>query len=164
MPPLHLSTFFADVTPPLGHPLCGGWIEPVRGVDDPLQAVGIVLMGAGQPVVLCAVDWCILANDAHERMRQTLAHAAHTIPARVAVHCVHQHNAPMVDTEAQREAQGAAGAPQCLDVNYFNRAIEVIATAITRSQAKTSTFTHVGVGQGRVHEVASNRRILGPDG
>jgi hypothetical protein len=35
MPALHLSTFRCDVTPPLDHPLCGGWIEPVRGVDDP---------------------------------------------------------------------------------------------------------------------------------
>ena len=35
MAALHLATFTCDVTPPLGHPLCGGWIEPVRGVDDP---------------------------------------------------------------------------------------------------------------------------------
>ena len=34
MPPLHLATFACDVTPPEEHPLCGGWIEPVRGVDD----------------------------------------------------------------------------------------------------------------------------------
>ena len=34
MPTYHLATFSTDVTPPLGHPLCGGWIEPVRGVED----------------------------------------------------------------------------------------------------------------------------------
>jgi hypothetical protein len=28
MPELHLATFSCDVTPPLGHPLCGGWIKP----------------------------------------------------------------------------------------------------------------------------------------
>jgi hypothetical protein len=164
MPPLHLATFNADVTPPLAHPLCGGWIEPVRGVDDPLQAAGVILMGAGQPVVLCAVDWCILGNDAHERMRQLLAKAAHTVPAKVTVHCVHQHNAPMVDTEAQRIAQGAPGAPQCLDFKYFDRVVQVIAAALTRAQGKTTTLTHIGIGQARVLEVASNRRILGPDG
>ena len=46
MPALHLATFACDVTPPIGHPLCGGWIEPVRGVDDPLRALGVVLLGA----------------------------------------------------------------------------------------------------------------------
>jgi hypothetical protein len=164
MPPLHLAAFTADITPPPGHPLCGGWIEPVRDVDDPLEAVGVVLLGAGQPVVLCALDWCILGNDAHERVRQVLAKAAHTVPAKVAVHCVHQHNAPMVDVEAQRIAQGAAGAPQCLDLQYFDRAVDAVVAALTKSLGKTSAFTHIGVGQGRVSQVASNRRILGPDG
>ena len=41
----HVGTFTADISPPLGHPLCGGGIEPVRGQDDPLEAVGIVLLG-----------------------------------------------------------------------------------------------------------------------
>src|SRR5262245_66501150 len=66
MPALHLATFSCDVTPPVGHPLCGGWIEPVRGVDDPLKALGAILLGMGQPVVLCAVDWCALRNEAYE--------------------------------------------------------------------------------------------------
>jgi hypothetical protein len=39
MPALHLATFQSDATPPLGHPLRGGWIEPVRGVDDPQRAL-----------------------------------------------------------------------------------------------------------------------------
>ena len=39
---LHLATFRFDVTPPLGHSLCGGWIKPVIGVDDPLEAIGYV--------------------------------------------------------------------------------------------------------------------------
>src|SRR5687767_7772388 len=58
MPAFHLATFSCDVTPPAGHPLCGGWIEPVRGVDDPLWARGVILLGAGAPLVLCSVDWC----------------------------------------------------------------------------------------------------------
>jgi hypothetical protein len=65
MPALHLATFSSDLTPPVGHPLCGGWIEPVRAVDDPLRDLGVVLLGMGQPVVLCAVDWCGLRNEAH---------------------------------------------------------------------------------------------------
>src|SRR5262245_30520151 len=85
MPALHLSTFRCEVTPPDGHPLCGGWIEPVRGVDDPLYALGIILLGMGQPVVLCAVDWCGLRNDANRQWREALARAAHTVPEKVAI-------------------------------------------------------------------------------
>ena len=102
MPALHLAPFHCDVTPPVGHPLCGGWIEPVRGVDDPLQAVGVVLLGMGQPVVLCAVDWCGLRNEAHRALAQALAGAAHTVPENVAVQCVHPHNAPFADIEAEK--------------------------------------------------------------
>src|SRR5947208_13945572 len=89
MPALHLAAFSCYVTPPLGHPLCGGWIEPARGVDDPLEAVGVVLLGPASPVVLCAVDWTGMRNDAHQAWRVAIARAAHTTPERVAVHCVH---------------------------------------------------------------------------
>src|SRR5262245_64358655 len=102
MNPLHLTTFAADVTPPEGHPVCGGWIEPVRGVDDPLKALGVVLLGMGRPIVLCAVDWCGLRNTAHRTWRLALAGAAHTVPECVALHCVHPHNAPFADVEAER--------------------------------------------------------------
>lgn len=97
---LQLASFRFDVTPPLGHSLCGGWIKPVVGVDDPLEAVGIVLLGSGKPVVLCAVDWTGLANEAHVQWREALAEAAGTTADRVAVQCVHQHNAPFACLEA----------------------------------------------------------------
>src|SRR3954452_4237292 len=102
MPPLHLATFRSDATPPSGHPLCGGWIETVRGVDDPLEALGVILLGMGQPIVLCAVDWCALRNEAFRDWRRALARVAHTVPERVVVHCIHQHDAPFVDLEAER--------------------------------------------------------------
>ena len=70
MPALHLATFSADVTPPLGHPLCGGWIEPARGFDDPLEIVGVVLLGSGAPVVLAAIDWTGLRNEAYRTWRK----------------------------------------------------------------------------------------------
>jgi hypothetical protein len=102
MPAYHLTTFSVEVTPPLGHPLCGGWIEPARAVDDPLRALGVVLLGAGAPIVLCAVDWCGIRNDANQQWREALAKAAHTTADRVTVHAVHPHNAPFADVEAQR--------------------------------------------------------------
>jgi hypothetical protein len=165
MPPaLHLAHFRCDVTPPLGHPLCGGWIEPVRAVDDPLRAVGIVLLGGGAPIVLCAVDWCGIRNDAHLAWREALARAAHTTPERVAVHCIHAHNAPFADVEAEKLIEKAPGAPPSLDLAFFNRAVERTAAAVKASLARTVSITHVGLGRAKVEQVASNRRILGEDG
>src|SRR5690606_20098488 len=54
---LKIGTFRFDVTPPLGHALCGGWIKPVEAVDDPLEAIGYVLQGHGKPIVVCVIDW-----------------------------------------------------------------------------------------------------------
>src|SRR4051794_15839091 len=84
-PDLFLAPFRFDVTPPLGHPLCGGWIKPAVGVDDPLEAIGFVLLGLDKPLVLCAVDWTGLLNEAHLAWRKALAEAAGTTPERVAV-------------------------------------------------------------------------------
>src|SRR3954447_14703375 len=144
MPALHLATFSCDVTPPLGHPLCGGWIEPARAVDDPLRALGVVLLGPSSPVVLCAVDWCGIRNDAHLAWRQALARAAHTTVDRVAVQSVHPHNAPFADTEAQKLLAAVPGAPPSLDLDSFARAFKGTAAALEASLAHTVPLTHIG--------------------
>jgi hypothetical protein len=164
MPALHLATFSCDVTPPEGHPLCGGWIEPVRAVDDPLKALGVILLGMGRPIVLCAVDWCELRNEANQAWRRALADATHTVPEHVAVQCIHQHNAPMADVEAERLEEATAGAPPCLDLKFFERVVQRAADAAKAALARTTPFTHMGIGRAEVEKVASNRRILGPDG
>src|SRR6185295_19098268 len=54
---LKIATFKFNATPPIGHGCCGGWIKPIEVVDDPMEALGLVLLGAGDPIVICAVDW-----------------------------------------------------------------------------------------------------------
>jgi hypothetical protein len=164
MPSLHLATFSCDVTPPAGHPLCGGAIEPVRAVDDPLRALGVILLGMGRPVVLCAVDWCGIRNEANWTWRQALAEATHTVPENVALQTVHQHNAPFADPEAERREEKAPGAVRSLDLKFLDRVIGQSAEAARGALAHTTPFTHIGTGQARVDRVASNRRLLGPDG
>ena len=103
---LQMGTFACDVTPPTGHPLCGGWVKAVVGVDDPELAKGVVLRDGGGTYVLCAIDWCELRNDAYDLMRAKIAEAAGTSPSRVAVQCVHQHNAPLTDLDAEELVKG----------------------------------------------------------
>ena len=163
MPPLHLATFECDVTPPEDHPLCGGWITPVRGVDDPLKALGVVLLGGAKPVVLCAVDWTGLRNEAFRIWRAALASAAHTTPEHVSLHCVHPHNAPFADVEAEKLI-AAAKAAKSLDLKYYDECVKKSADALKASLMKAVKCTHVGTGAAEVKEVASNRRVLGDDG
>lgn len=159
---LTVAPFVADVTPPIGSPLCFGLVKPAAQIVDPLTARGIVLRGAGRPIVLAAVDWLGISNDSHDRWRAALATAAGTSPERVTVHVLHQHDAPGHDDTASRllREQGLAGAVQ--DDAFNTTAMERTAAAVRAAQPKR--FTHIGTGRGEVKMVASNRRILGEDG
>ncbi len=156
---LHLATFRLDVTPPRGHSLCGGWIKPVSDVDDSLEAIGLVLLGAGAPIVLCAVDWTGLLNDAHLAWRTRLAAAAGTTPDRVAVHCVHQHNAPLVCPEAARLVALQPDLPRVFDPDFYRRCLDAAHAAVVAALPRARPVTHVAHGSARIEEVASNRRL-----
>ena len=156
---LKISTFRFDVTPPEGHSLCGGWIKPVIGVDDPLEAMGIVISGVGKPVVLCAVDWTGLLNEAHIAWRTALAEAAGTTPDRVAVQCVHQHNAPFACLDAERFTQEQGDLPHIVELDYYQKCLERGKAAVKAGMKKARLLTHIATGQGKVEKVASNRRV-----
>ena len=130
----HVGTFTVDISPPVGHPLYGGLMDPVRGQDDPLEAVGVVILGNGAPVVLCALDWCEIRNEAYLKWRQALADAAHTTPERVFVHTVHQHNAPIADIDAEKIIQ-KNNASSSLDFKYFEKCLAKTAEALKNCQA-----------------------------
>ena len=161
---LRLATFRFDVTPPEGHSLCGGWIRPVVGVDDPLEAMGYVLLGIGKPIVVCVGDWTGLANSAHIQWRKALADAAKTTIDRVAVQCVHQHNAPFACMDAQAIVQEQGDLPDIVNPVFFDRCLKNAGDAVTESLKKTTPVTHIAHGEARVEKVAANRRIIGLNG
>jgi len=156
---LRLASFRIDVTPPLGHSLCGGWIQSVVGVDDPLEAIGVVLLGVGAPMVVCAVDWTGILNSAHLRWRQTLADAVGTTADRVAVHSVHQHNAPFACLDTQRIVAGHAGLPHVVDPEFFEQCLSRARRAAADALPRARRVTHIAGTSTRVEKVASNRRI-----
>lgn len=162
---LKLASFRFDVTPPVGHSLCGGWIKPVIATDDPLEAIGLVLIGAGAPIVLCTVDWTGLLNEAHLAWCTTLAQAAGTTPDRVAVHCVHQHNAPMVCPAADAMVARQSDLPRIYDPVFFQTCLDRARTALTAALPSARAVTHVASGSAKIEQVASNRRMdRKPDG
>ena len=120
---LTLATFETEVTIPIGHPCMGGGIAPAKEVIDPLLAHGFVLNGAGKPVVFLALDWCEIRNGAYDLFRDKVAKAVGTDPGRVMLCALHQHDAPIVDIEAQQllEKHKAKGA--VCDLAFLEKAV-----------------------------------------
>lgn len=161
---LKVAAFSCDVTPPLGHPLCGGWIKPLEAVEAPLLAKGIVLSEAKTRYVLCAVDWCLLQTEAYEAFRHKLAVAVGVPDSHVSVHTVHQHNAPLADARAEQILRGTAQPPPHLDLEVLEQVTDRLAAAAREACGRLRPFTQVGFGQAKVDRFASNRRVRLADG
>lgn len=159
-----LAPFTVDITVPLGHPLCGGWIKPAEVIDDPLQGVGVILLGADKPIVLMALDWCELNNEANRLWREAVAKAVGTDTEHVAVQCVHPHNAPLADVATEKILQERFQQQQGLDLAFFDGLVEKVAATTENALKNLRPVTHVGTGKAEVKQVASNRRIIGEDG
>lgn len=161
--PIQLAIFDVDATPPIGSAMA---YQPVRRLDEmTLRCRGIVILGAQQPIVLCAVDWIGIANEGHDAFREALARAAGTSPQRVAVHTLHQHDAPGCDFTAEKiiEELKVPGYSR-FDGKFQREVIERASEALKDAIPNAVSVTHYGVAQAVVKEVASQRRIAGPDG
>ena len=159
---LRAATFDLDVTPPLGSHMA--YDRVVNTWDMGLRARGLVLLGAGEPIVLCAIDWIGIGNEAHDAFRQALADAVGTSRGRAAVHCLHQHDAPACDfTTEQILKDRGADLGRC-EGGFAREVLGRLAEAARKSLEAAQPITHLGLGEAPVEKVASNRRILGPDG
>ncbi|MCB1275035.1 MAG: hypothetical protein KDL09_00575, partial [Prosthecobacter sp.] len=161
---LRIATFKADATPPLGSPLCNGAVKPVKEIVTPLTARGVVLLGAGDPIVLCAFDWVGIGNEGHDAYRETLAKAAGTSMDRVTVHTLHQHDAPGSDLATERLLAEHGLGGKFSNAELDREVMQRLTAAVQDSLPKAQTVTQIGLGAGKVEHVASNRRILGPLG
>lgn len=161
---LRLASFTVDITIPLGHRCMGILETKAQRIDDPLEARGFVLLGADAPVVFVALDWCEVRNGAYDLWRDTLAAAAKTSRERVLVCSLHQHDAPVIDTEAQTLLDSVGLQGELFDVRFHQACLKDVASAIERAIPLAMPVTHVAIGQAEVEKVASNRRIALADG
>ena len=74
--PLKVGVFAVDASPPIGSPMA---YDPTKEIVHPLSCRGVVLIGKGDPIVLCAVDWIGIGNDGNLEFRKALADAAGTV-------------------------------------------------------------------------------------
>lgn len=158
---MKIAVFDVDATPPIGSPLA---YDPVTAFDVPLSCRGVVIFGRGKPVVICAVDWIGIGSGGQDEFKHGLAKAAGTDNDHVAVHTLHQHDAPRCNfsADAMLEPHGISGAK--FNVDHAREVIRNAGNAIRVALKNGQPATHYGMGRGIVEKVASNRRILGPDG
>ena len=159
-----LARFSADVTIPLGHRCMGILPTKSKEIVDPLRVYGFVLLGADQPIVLAAFDWCEIRNDAFDQWRDALAKAAGTVRQRVLVSSLHQHDAPVIDVRAQHLLDQVGLAGELYDVEFHQQTLARVSLAVKQSLASAEPVTHIGLGKARVNQVASNRRVVLPGG
>lgn len=164
---LRLSTFDIDVTPPVGSPLA--YDVSINKWDLGLRAKGVVLQGAGLPIVMCSIDWLAIGNEGMDEFKRALAAAVGSIPNRIAVSVVHQHDAPRFDAGAEQILIEAGMDPANINPTQFDgtfprEALRRLTIAVKSSLSDTKPITHIGLGKAIVEKVASNRNIYGPDG
>ncbi|MDP7052105.1 MAG: hypothetical protein QF600_09285 [Verrucomicrobiota bacterium] len=163
--PARMTTFRADATPPLGSALCNGGVKPASEIIQPLSVIGLVLVAPKQdPIVLCAVDWTGIGNDSNKAWRAALANAAGTSPDRVAIHTLHQHDAPGCDFTTVRLLADYGLDELFSNTKHSRKVIASTAEALKKAMSHLQPVTHAGFGKAKVEKFASNRRLLGPDG
>ena len=156
---LSIAPFRFNVTPPLGHTLLGGLVPPAIAIDDTLEGIGYILLSDEEPIVVCVLDWAGLMNSAHLEFRTTLAAAARTTSDRVALHCVHQHNAPFVCEETRALLAQHSELPPVFDPEFLAACQSRGADAVREALRHPQPITHIAHGQAEVQHVASNRRV-----
>ena len=157
-----IAVFDIDATPPVGSYIA---YNPVKNTwDMGLRARGVVLTGAGKPILICSIDWIGIGNDSQDEFKKVLAEAAGTTPDRVAVHTIHQHDAPICDFGAEKYLLSKGLDPMSFESTFTRKILYQLADAVRAAMKEQQPVTHIGMGEAEVFKVASNRRIAGPDG
>lgn len=158
---IRIGTFEIDATPPIGSPAA---YAPTRSITDSLSARGIVILSDEDPIVYCAVDWLGIANKGQDIWKKQLAKAAKTSVDRVFIHALHQHDGLRCDFSSAKILKKYGLSETFYDLPFLKQVIHRAADAVSAAANNTQSVTHLGYGMAKVDKVASNRRLLGPDG
>ncbi len=164
VPDLQVAVFSTEITPPLNEPVGMGFVPVPRTVEHPLLAKGVVFKQNNRHYVLCALDWMEVHNESYDALRKTLAEAAHTTSACVALHCLHQHTAPAIDSTSQKLYLKPEDPRRIASLKYEQHVTKLLHTAVRKSLKSMQPVTGLGISQCIVERVASNRRLKQADG
>src|SRR5579863_2107656 len=161
---LQAAVFTCDVTPPVGSPLPMCKPPVATSADIPLLAKGVVISDGNTKYVISSLDYCELRTGAHDLFRRCIANALGVNELQIEVHCIHPHDAPFYDTQAEILADMVSSPPHTTDLDFIGVAAERVASATREAMTKLQPLTHVACGKAKVEKFASNRRVPLPDG
>jgi len=129
----------------------------------------VVITGAGQPIIMVAVDWVTIDGKARDEWHALLAKAAGTTPDRVSVHHLHQHDAPRGDL-GMFDERVKLGLPELVPPgvpdkgSWVRGVMQRSAAALAKALPKAQPVTHLGLGKADAERLGANRRIMGANG
>jgi hypothetical protein len=153
-----LATFKVDCTPPAGTVVGLNFSGGAEFIRDPLYLHGYIFSDTGGRYLIASMDYCALLHSAYEQLQTALAEGAGTAVEHTVIHCIHQHDAPLIDFEAAKYIN-----PQAHLLFAWYRGI----IDKCRHAAASENFveiTETGFNEHRIHGYASNRRMPDKDG
>jgi len=105
------------------------------------------------------MDFCGLMNSAYDDLVRVLAKAVNAPEERVIIHCIHQHDAPLLNYEIE-----AYLSCETYPRQWWTDVLEKCAQSAAECLDRMVTISSLGYNETRLHGYASNRRILGRDG
>ena len=156
---LKLGTFTVECTPPVGCGVSFGITGAVTGVRDPLLLRGFVFDDKDHRCLIATMDFCGLMNSAYDDLVRVLAKAVNAPEERVIIHCIHQHDAPLLNYEIEAYLNCETYPRQ-----WWTDVLGKCAQSAGECLDRMVTIPSLGYNETRLHGYASNRRILGRDG
>ncbi len=156
---LRIAPFCVDCTPPVGHPIGLTPADSATSVRDPLFLRGFILDSENERCVFASLDYGLLMNSAYDQLCEALAEAVDTSPTCVVVHCIHQHDTPMINFELD-PILGMTTFPK----DTWHRTVQQCAEAAREAVPSLKPVAAVGHSECRLYGFASNRRIMDPNG
>jgi hypothetical protein len=152
--PLEVGFGTADITPPVGAAIPGGFRPVVStGVRDPLLAVACVVTDGRTPVAIVGIDALFVDKDTVRAARERIEKATPIPGTHVLVAASHTHSGgPLVSCFGTER-----------DPAYAERVAREIAAAVEAAW-KARAPAEIGIGTGREETISFNRRFLMRDG
>lgn len=157
---LKIAPFLIDVTPPVGFNLSYGINQKVH---SPIYIRGVAVDDGTTKAALAACDFLFVAGSALETWKKTIADAIGTLPENVFPHSVHQHDSVLAYPELNALVRKHLKQDFFAD-DYFEKVTEDLKTAVRKAVKTWKTVKNIAVSEERLQGLASNRRLLGPDG
>ncbi len=155
-----LATFKVDCTPPAGTVVGLNLKDGAEFIRDPLYLHGYIFSDNGGRYLIASMDYCTLLHSAYELLQTALAEGAGTTPERTVIHCIHQHDAPLIDFEAAKYIHPQAH----LRFSWYSGIIDKCRQAATTALNDFVEIAETGFSEYRLHGYASNRRMPDKDG